>query len=126
MFSVKFITFRGFQGALILVWDAWYVFNSKFRDVCGTACVSGKEYLVSRRKGVMFHFAFRLAVTPLCADVTRYMLNSSSDKTIKILIIAGVQNVQHKPTGAKQTQSAQLCHVAKFLQQTLTWYILFK
>lgn len=39
--------------------------------VSGAAWGSGEEYLVSRRKGVMFHFAFRLAVTPLGADLTR-------------------------------------------------------
>lgn len=67
-----FITLRGFQVALILVWDAWYVFQQQTPGcVCGTACVLGEEYLVSRRKGVMLHFAFRLAVTPLGADVTR-------------------------------------------------------
>lgn len=51
---------------------------------------SGDEYLVSSRKGVMFHVAFRLAVTPLGADATRSMFgssSSSSDKTIKLLIV---------------------------------------
>lgn len=49
--------------------------------------MSGQEYLVSRRKGVMFHFAFRLAVTPLGADMARCMLSSSSERTIIVLII---------------------------------------
>lgn len=48
----------------------------------------GQEYLVSRRKGVMFHFAFRLAVTPLGADMARCMLSSrSSERTIMVLIV---------------------------------------
>lgn len=74
LFQTMFIIFRAFQGVLILVWDVWCVFNSKLRGVC--VCVwdsmrLGEHYLVSRRKGVMFHLAFRLAVTPLGADVTR-------------------------------------------------------
>lgn len=68
---------------------------------------SGDEYLVSSRKGVMFHVAFRLAVTPLGADATRSMSSSSSDKTIKLLIVAEVQDRQSEPTDEEQTRSAQ-------------------
>lgn len=45
-------------------------------------------YLVSRRNGVMLHFADRLAVTPLGADRTRCMF-SSRESTIRFLITSG-------------------------------------
>lgn len=52
--------------------------------------MSGDEYLVSRRNGVMLHFAFKLAVTPLGADLTLCMFSSSSsDSTIMFLIFPG-------------------------------------
>lgn len=45
------------------------------------------EYLVSRRKGVMLHLAFRLVVTPLDADMAWCMFRRSSDSTIMFLIV---------------------------------------
>lgn len=56
---------------LILGWDASYVLHIKLRTVRVVQHASAEEYLVSSRKGVMFHVAFRLAVTPLGADATR-------------------------------------------------------
>lgn len=50
--------------------------------------VCGQEYLASRRKGVMFHFAFRLAETPLGAAMARCMLSSrSSERTTVVFIV---------------------------------------
>lgn len=69
--SVLFITFRGIWGMLILGWDAWFVLHSKRRAVRVVQHASAEDYLVSSRKGVMFHVALRLAVTPLGADATR-------------------------------------------------------
>lgn len=59
--------------------------------------VCGQEYLVSRRKGVMFHFAFRLAETPLGADMARCTLSSrSSGRTTVVLIVI----FAYEPRGA--------------------------
>lgn len=56
---------------LILGWGACYVLHSKLRAVRVVQHASAEDYLVSSRKGVMLHVAFRLAVTPLGADATR-------------------------------------------------------
>ncbi|TNN43960.1 hypothetical protein EYF80_045845 [Liparis tanakae] len=58
-------------------------------------CTSRGEYLVSRRNGVMLHFADRLAVTPLGADTTWCKFSSSSESTITFLIASDQHHSAH-------------------------------
>lgn len=88
----------------------------------GQITSSNDRYLVSRRKGVMLHLAFRLAVTPLGVDVAWCMLRSSNHSTITDLIIPGHSWNYDKEKQLRSSYSllACICHVGALSWRTYT------